>query len=339
MTFHVRAIAGGLSFALASQVGLARADIDSDRAAARAAATEGAKAMDEGRYEQAVDLFTRAEALVHAPPHLLYAARAYVKLGKLVRASETYRKITREVLPAGAPRAFTEAQGAASDELVALEARIPSVKIEVEGEAKDLVIKMDGTEVPKALNGIAHPVDPGDHVFTAAAEGKESDPVSKRIKERSQEIVHLTLRPASHATASSADASSSLPAKDGPSGRSGLRTAAYVAWGAGVVGLAAGTVFLLKNRSSRQDAEALCPNARCPVSQRATVDSLDDDADHAATVSWIGYGVGGAALAAGTVMYVMSTNDKNAAPSSPSSSAFVVRPTVGFLTAGLQGEF
>src|SRR3954451_11899470 len=105
-----RGLAGGFLLALVGQGGVAQAGEDEDRAGARAAATEGAKAMEEGRYEQAIDLFTRAESLVHAPPHLVYMARSYVKLGKLVRASETYLKVTRETLPSNAPKAFTDAQ-------------------------------------------------------------------------------------------------------------------------------------------------------------------------------------------------------------------------------------
>src|SRR6476661_8447773 len=131
MTFRGRGIAGASFLALVLHVGVAHADADEHRAGARAAATEGAKAMEEGRYEQAIDLFTRAESLVHAPPHLVYMARSYVKLGKLVRASETYLKVTRETLASNAPKAFSEAQTIANEELAALKGRLPSVTIEV----------------------------------------------------------------------------------------------------------------------------------------------------------------------------------------------------------------
>jgi hypothetical protein len=49
---------------------------DEDRAGARTMATEGAKAFAAQRWSEAIDLFTRAEALVHAPSHLLFLARA-----------------------------------------------------------------------------------------------------------------------------------------------------------------------------------------------------------------------------------------------------------------------
>src|SRR6187399_2839785 len=71
---------------------------DRDRAAARSAADAGADAFDQQRYADAVELFGRAEKLVHATPHLLFIARSLVKLGRLVEAHETYLKIQREKL-------------------------------------------------------------------------------------------------------------------------------------------------------------------------------------------------------------------------------------------------
>ena len=81
--------------------------------AARDLAKKGAEAFVAGNHAEALDFMTRAEALVHAPPHLLYIARAQAALGKLVAARETYLKVTREELPASAPRAFKDAQSQA----------------------------------------------------------------------------------------------------------------------------------------------------------------------------------------------------------------------------------
>src|SRR5579862_1437501 len=88
----------------------ASAQTDEARAAARAAATEGLHALQEGRFKDAVDLCTRAESLMHAPTHLLLIARAQAKLGNLVEAQEAYIKIERDHLAPNAPRAFMDAQ-------------------------------------------------------------------------------------------------------------------------------------------------------------------------------------------------------------------------------------
>src|SRR5687767_4640019 len=84
----------------------AGADQTRDRAAARAAADAGADAFEKNDYPQALELFSRAERLYHAPPHLLFIARSLEKLGRLVEAREAYLKLAAEKLPASAPNAF-----------------------------------------------------------------------------------------------------------------------------------------------------------------------------------------------------------------------------------------
>src|SRR5688500_13346088 len=86
---------------------------DEQRAGARSVATAGVAAFNGGRYKEAVDLLTRAETLMHAPPHLLHLARAYSKLGQYVKAREAYLRIIKEQLAANAPPAFRDEQTAA----------------------------------------------------------------------------------------------------------------------------------------------------------------------------------------------------------------------------------
>src|SRR5689334_17771387 len=100
----------------------AGAQTKDQKAGARAAADAGGDAFDAGKYAEAADLFERAERLMHAPPHLLYAARAHVKLGHLVEAREHYLALTREQLAPGAPRVFRDAQQMGEKELADVEA-------------------------------------------------------------------------------------------------------------------------------------------------------------------------------------------------------------------------
>src|SRR5215216_760448 len=113
----------------------ARAQTREQKAGARAAADAGGDAFDAGKYAEAADLFERAERLVHAPPHLLYAARAHVKLGHLVEARELYLSLTRERLPDSTPRAFRDAQQMGEKELADVEPRLPYVSVVVQGGA------------------------------------------------------------------------------------------------------------------------------------------------------------------------------------------------------------
>jgi hypothetical protein len=84
---------------------------------------------------------------MHAPPHLLYLARAQVKLGQFVKAQENYNKIIRENLAANAPKVFHDAQTEAAKEIKDADAHIAYIKATVKGEAKNLKVTMDGAVV------------------------------------------------------------------------------------------------------------------------------------------------------------------------------------------------
>lgn len=298
---------------------------DENRATARAAATQGVAAEDAGNWAEAIEMFTRAEALVHAPPHLLHIARAEVKRGRLVAAQEAYLKVTREELGSTAPKAFVEAQASANEELAALTPRIPTLKITVSGGTAK--VTMDKAPVADAAIGIAIPVDPGRHELVAQGNGLQSAPVVVDLAEGKQETVKLVLERAGEPAA----ASGAPIAADTTARRSNVP--AYIAWGIGGAGLVVGTAMLLVNRGKRDDADALCPNGNCPQSQKAAIQDLDSSADSAATLSWVGYGVGIAGLGAGTVLFLMNRGG------SSEKAAAGVRPWFSATGAGATGWF
>jgi hypothetical protein len=324
------------------------AQTDEERAGARAAATEGAKAFEEGRYADAIDLFTRAQSLVKAPTHLLFLARSQEKLGQLVAARESYLKIKREQLASDAPQAFQDAQQAAMGELAALEPRLPYVKVVVEGAGpKPYTVTMDGVQMANALVGVPVPADPGEHKFQATAEGLQSEVASVTVKEGAKETIALKLVDAPGAGAAApvaapATGSDATPDSGAPpthdtakGGSNGMKIGAYAALGVGVVGLGLGTVFALKASSKRGEADDLCnlPGGKCPADKKDQIDSLDSDADSASGVSVAGFVVGGLGVAAGVTLLVLSSK------SSSSARAPAVTPWVGYKSAGVLGRF
>jgi tetratricopeptide (TPR) repeat protein len=119
-----------------------------DKATARQLATQGIQSYQQGKNAEALELLQKAEQLYDAPIHLVYIARAQAALGKLVEASETYRRLVRIDLPAGAPQAFKDAISDAHKELPQLEPRIPSLRIDVNpSEAEGLKLKIDGEQL------------------------------------------------------------------------------------------------------------------------------------------------------------------------------------------------
>jgi hypothetical protein len=295
------------------------ADISRDRAAARTAADAGADAFEQGNYQQALELFSRAEALVHAPPHLLFMARSQDKLGKLVDAHETYLRLVGEKLPPGAPSAFKSAQSKAEAELTAIEARLAYVTLSVRGdEGNRALVSMDSAELPSAMVGIPIPVDPGTHVFSARTDRARSSEVSVTLREGARQAVELSLTeviaaPAT-AGATTQPTGATPPPQDGgpatPSGGGGVSSQSLWGWvsvGAGAVIAGVGTGFLVSSGSTRKEADELYADCNatiegCSDDQQAKINGVDSDADTAQAIGITGLAVGGAAIVTGVVL-------------------------------------
>jgi hypothetical protein len=345
------------------------AQTDEERAGARAAAMEGAQAFKDKKWAEAADLFSRAESLVHAPPHLLFMARAHVNLGKLVKAQEEYRKITREKLDAGAPKPFHDAQAEATKELKDLEPRVPAVKtVVVGGDGKTVTVTVDGAPVPAALIGVQRPIDPGDHKFQAMAEGMVSEVVPLKIREGAKESVTLTLKPGTPPVVAAAPggtepagpgaapgapgAPTGGPGASPPPGAetttvsasssgAGMRMGSFVAFGVGGIGLGLAAVFAAQASSKHKDADArnteLCGERKpCTAANQAEITELDKKANDAKSLANVGLIVGGVGLAAGVTLLVLSMGGSNdgAAPKTGS-----ITPYVGPSSLGLSGTF
>jgi len=324
----------------------AAAASDEEKAGARAAATQGQTAYENKQWAEALDLFTRAESLVHSPVHLLYKARALVQLGQLVKAREAYLSITRDESPSSSP-AVLKAREEAAREQASLEPRLASLTVKVTGVgAADASVVMDGTKVPSALVGVAHPADPGTHTLQATGTGAASDSQSITLKEGGAATVTLQLvptpgaapalpPPGSQPAATAATTSAALDTNQASSGN-GLRTASYVAFGAGAAGIVVGTVFGLKAKSKYNDGNALCEGRDpCELSQAdaARREQLGKDGDSAKTISIIGFVAGGVGVAAGTTLFILSGKKEREAARAG------IHPWIGLGSAGLSGRF
>jgi len=221
----------------------------------------GPSALDDvvRRLKEALGLMERAESLVHAPPHLLYIARANEKLGQLVQAREAYLKIRRERLKETDPEVFREAQATAEQELAALDPRIPTVAVNVEGASgAGLTVTMDGQPLAAALLGIPTPMNPGRHLFEARAPGTLPARQEITIAEGAKQTVVLRLEPSGEpmAAQTSGSSPSTTPGTDSGSSLRPVPTGVYIglaatgafAVGAGVVG-----VLALGNKSDFED--------------------------------------------------------------------------------------
>jgi len=131
---------------------------------------------------------------------------------------------------------------------------------------------------------------------------------------------------------------------------SGLRIASYAAFGLGVVGLAGGTFFALTAKSKHDDLSTLCGGnpSQCPLdagSADATkATGLNNDSATDKTLGIVGFAVGGAGIAAGITMFILSSGKSSQASLSTAhvasaKSAPRIIPWVGYNSAGVVGQF
>lgn len=322
------------------------AQSDQDRAAARSLATQGSESYKAGKYDETIDLLSRAEALMHAPTHLLLIARAQVASGKLVVGKETYLKITREQLAGDAPPAFKQAQTDATKELAALEPRIAAVRITLGGDAAGVDVSIDGKPLSSALVGVFTPADPGKHKISASRKGGK--PVDKEVTLADGEKKELTLDMGTLAT--TAPPPPTEPPKPDPAvpepppetpakaddGLTGMQIGGLVAAGVGVAGAAVGVVFVLGRGTAQSDGDALfdeCNPRGCTATEQADIQAFDDDAASKGTIGVIGLAAGGALIATGATLFFLGARDDKP------KAGLQVTPWVGPQGGGLSGTF
>jgi hypothetical protein len=119
-----------------------------------------------------------------------------------------------------------------------------------------------------------------------------------------------------------------------------MRIGSYVGFGVGAVGIALGTVFVLKSASKRKDADSAekefvdCGATGCVATAEGAkkVNDLDDQARSAKTLGIVGYVVGGLGVATGVTLFILSNKKED-------SKAAFVAPYVGFGAVGVRGAF
>ncbi|HEY8943046.1 MAG TPA: hypothetical protein VIM73_02240, partial [Polyangiaceae bacterium] len=239
---------------------------------------------------------------------------------------ENLRKLLREPLPPEPTPALEQAYQRAAATLKDVKPKIPSVTIQVKVPKDAMVsLKLDGSPIPDTVIGVALPADPGDHTVELEAPGYLKASTSFKLEVGEKEIVSLDLKRDPLATAApkteAAPASSPERARVGadwssadaappPPDSGASKILAYVSYGVGAVGLGVGIGFGRAAMQDETDLASRCPGKVCPR-------EAEDDLNSAKTkglVSTIGFGVGVAGVALGTVLLVTSSS------SSPSSS-------------------
>jgi hypothetical protein len=195
-------------------------------------------------------------------------------------------------------------------------------------------VERDDKEVGRAAWGTAMPIDPGDHVIRVTAPGKQpwshevkvpatprTFSVSVPVLEDEAVALEPTEAPDTGAKTQSVTTDSGPTREEGSNGQV---VTAWVVGGVGVAALLGGTIFAVQSRSDNSEALKLCrtqtsEGERCAdPAEQAQHQALVNDAKREQTFSFIGFGVGGAALIAATILYV-TAEDGNAKDSASRS--------------------
>jgi hypothetical protein len=313
---------------------IARAQSAADRATARELGKDGQAALDIKDYATAEDRFRRADALFHAPTLLLGFARAEAGLGKVVNASEAYNRIVREGVAPGAPEAFVNAVEAAKAEVGPVDARIANVVVVVSGPDNP-VVTLDDQPLPVAALGVKRPVDPGEHVVKATADGWDPATTTFLVTDAGSASATLTMNrsaaaPVALSPVAPAPAVSLAPppppSDHGPSSAHGNAqvVAGWVGIVVGGVGLATGAVAGIVAIGAHSTLETKCAT-RCTEGEINAYHTVG-------AVSTAGFIAGGVLAGAGAVLLLT-------APHTTSATGASIAPYVGIGSVGAVGSF
>lgn len=163
-----------------------------ETAAARALAVDGLKLAQAGNCTEALPKLERAEKLYHAPVVASRLGECYVSLGRLVEGTEILRKVLREPLPAEPAPGLVKALERAQRALDAAKPRIAGLTVKV-AAVSELTVKVDGNPVASALLDTEIPSDPGEHTVEASAPGFLKSSTRINVSEGERKTVTLTL--------------------------------------------------------------------------------------------------------------------------------------------------
>lgn len=320
------ALASASTHAQESPAYVARLDLI---AQAEAAATAGDHA-------QALRLAERA-AQLHVTPTLQYfLAREHVALDHPVEALGYSRACERAAEADLSLRNRDAVLQACRDIVASTERRVGRITVQVPSPAlPGLSVRVQQTELPESLYGVAYPVAPGAVVVEASAPGRL--PFRREVQvgpgESSSIDVRLDAAPVAVTppTVVTPTVPVARPVEERPRGAG---AGPWIVAGAGAAALVLGGVFYGLASSERSDRDAACDHG---VDCRPEAQTHDDRYAGYLTATNVALGVGAAALAGGATWFVVSRLTRRDAHHA--ALRWNVSPSPTGLTLGLGGRF
>jgi hypothetical protein len=318
-----------------------------DRETARALMSAGDKKFANKDYAGALKAYEGAHAIMSVASTGEALARTQAALGLLVEARDTAISVTRMELKANAPVAFVKARAAAEKLVRDLEARIPSVQIDVEGppQGADITVTIDDQPVPSPALKLPRKADPGKHVLHASVAGFTPASSEVTLVEGQNASVTLALSRAAAPPEAPPAVGTRLAASgsvfEGAGGEVAPRRTSpfvFVGFGVGAAGVLTGAITGVMHLSKVSSVK----NDYCSggTACRAGFEGPASDAKVLGTVSTIGFAAGAVGIGVGVVALVASPGSSSLSGSgtlTPREARWA--PVVGLGSVGLRGTF
>jgi hypothetical protein len=279
------------------------------------------------RFEKALAMAKESYDIVKSPNSRLLIAYTYREMHQPVSAYQELEAVIKEAHEASKiDSSYAKTEQAARDERKEIARLVMVVSYKV--QTPDLVdsITVNDEKLPPSQWNSNQAYEPNTKLKVVAKSKKGKD------------IVKEIELPAGQSQSFDVDFSEKVveppvqkPAPVAPSGPDpGLRTAAYIAGGVGVVGIGMFGIFGLMNNSTHSELKDSCPNQICPSNKADLIDS----GKRQQTFANVGLGIGVVGLAAGVTLFVLSSPSKK-----ESSSAKITDIRVGPGSVVVGGRF
>jgi hypothetical protein len=290
---HAAAVVIGSVVVLASA--MASAQQPTDAARAEALYNEALALTDAGRHADACPKYEASQKLDPALGTQFNLADCYERIGRLAQALALFDAVLRAARAAGKTGLLTRTHARVEE----LARHVPKLRVVLTRPEPSFDLKIDGVSADAGLavaDGV--PVDRGPHEIVVAAPGRVAwKGAATGLDGRAVEV--------------NVPALADLPVPEIARTRPPAMTATAIALGAaGVATVGVGAVFGFVALSKRSDAIDKCGSDDPKNCQSREAVPLWGDAADAGTVSTIAFIAGGALVAAGAVVWFVSTPSK-----------------------------
>ena len=259
-----------------------------------------------GNFASACPKFLASQDADPKTSTLMNLANCYQHNAQSASAWGAFREAEIMARKAGRP----ELENAARARATALEPKLLRLNIVVPEASRlaGLVVTRDGALIPAGEWGVAIPVDPGEHVLTASADGHKSWAEHVAIEAESKTITVPALEPAPVEPAPPPPVGDS-PLPPPPKGLTTFQTVGIAGGAVGVAAMIGGGVLALVAKGSYDDAKSLCRaggTVGCPA-------GAVSDADSAYTKAAVATGIfitGAVLVAAGATLFFVAPDKK-----------------------------